>query len=159
MRPVGEDELIGTIRRLLSGSQPGVVLGPGDDAALVEMGDRLGVITSDMLVEGVDFEPGLISTHDLGYKALAVNVSDVAAMGGSPRFALVSLGLPKDVEPSWVVELFGGLLEAAGEHAVSIVGGDLSAAVEAVISVTLTGEVSRSNPVRREGARPHDRIV
>jgi thiamine-monophosphate kinase len=156
---LGEDELIETIRKLLSGPAPGVVLGPGDDAALVEMGDRLGVLTTDMLVEGVDFEPGLISTHDLGYKALTVNVSDVAAMGGSPRFAVVGLGLPKDVEPSWVVELYAGLREAADEYAVSLVGGDLSLASEVVISVTVTGEVSPRGAVTRHGAKPGDRVV
>src|SRR2546427_701624 len=159
MTPTGEDELIDAIRRILSGQQPGVVLGPGDDAALVEMDDRLGVLTTDMLVEGVDFEPGLLSAHDLGYKALAVNVSDVAAMAGSPRFALVSLGVPKDVEPSWVVELFGGLREAADEYAVSLVGGDLSRAGEVVVSVTVTGEVSKRGAVTRSGARPGDRVV
>src|SRR5438105_2204188 len=89
-----EDELVEAIRKILSGPLPGVVLGPGDDAALVETGDpdRVGILTTDMLVEGVDFEPGMFSPHDLGYRALVVNVSDVAAMAGSPRFGLVALG-------------------------------------------------------------------
>jgi thiamine-monophosphate kinase len=154
-----EDELVETIRKLLSGDLPGVVLGPGDDAALVDMGDRLGVLTTDMLVEGVDFEPGLISAHDLGYKAVSVNVSDVAAMGGSPRFALVSLGLPPDVEASWVVELYGGLREAADEYALALVGGDVSMAGEIVVSVAVSGEVSRSGAVTRSGATGGERIV
>jgi thiamine-monophosphate kinase len=158
MSRLSEDELIQAIRRLLSGQAPGVVLGPGDDAALVEMGDRLGALTTDMLVEGVDFELGLTSAHDLGYKALAVNVSDLAAMAASPRFALVALGLPKDVEPSWVVELYGGLREAADEYALSIVGGDLSSASQIVVSVTVTGEVSNRGAVTRAGARPGDRL-
>lgn len=158
MSRLSEDELIQAIRKLLSGQAPGVVLGPGDDAALVEMGDRLGVLTTDMLVEGVDFELGLTSAHDLGYKALAVNVSDLAAMAASPRFALVALGLPKDVEPSWVVELYGGLREAADEYALSIVGGDLSGASQIVVSVTVTGEVSNRGAVTRAGASPGNRL-
>ncbi len=154
-----EDELIETIRKILSGQLPGVVLGPGDDAALVEMGDRLGVLTADMLVEGVHFDLGMLSPRDLGYKAVAVNVSDVAAMGGSPRFGLVALGLPKDVEAAWIVELYGGLREAADEYALALVGGDVSRADRLVISVTVTGEAPRGGTVTRSGAKPEHRIV
>jgi thiamine-monophosphate kinase len=154
-----EDQLVGTIRRLLSGEAPGVRLGPGDDAAVVEMGAHDGILTADMLVEGVHFERHINSAHDLGYKALAVNVSDVAAMGGSPRFVLVSLGLPKDVDAGWVVELYGGLRDGASEYAVSVVGGDTSKADRVVVSVALTGEVARGRAVTRSGARPGDRVV
>src|ERR1041384_1412600 len=153
-----EDELVSNIRRILSGDLPGVVLGPGDDAALVEMGDRLGVLTTDMLVEGVDFEPGMFSAHDLGYRALVVNVSDVAAMAGSPRYAVVALGIPKGTEPGWVVELFGGLREAADEYAVAVVGGDLSRASETTCSVAVTGEAPPGGAVTRSGATPGDRV-
>jgi len=111
------------------------------------------------MVEGVHFERDTISPRDLGYKALAVNVSDVAAMGGSPRYALVSLALPPDVEPSWVVELYGGLRECAAEHAVAVVGGDTSAGPAVMVSVALTGEVAKGGAVTRAGARPGDRLV
>jgi thiamine-monophosphate kinase len=154
-----EEELVGLVRKLLSGDMPGVRLGPGDDAALVEMGPHLGILTSDMLVEGVHFERLVTSAHDLGYKALTVNVSDVAAMGGSPRYALVSLGLPKDVEVGWVVELYSGLRDAAGEYAVAVVGGDMSKADRVVVSVAVTGEVAAGRAVTRSGARPGDRVV
>jgi thiamine-monophosphate kinase len=154
-----EDELVGVLRRLLSGEAPGVLLGPGDDAAVVEMGSHDGILTTDMLVEGVHFERHVTSAHDLGYKALAVSVSDVAAMGGSPRFALVSMGLPKDVDTGWVVELYAGLRDAAGEYAVSVVGGDTSKADRVVLSVALTGEVARGGAVSRAGARVGDRLV
>ena len=96
------------------------------DAALVEMGPYFEILTTDLLVEDVHFRRATTSARDLGAKALTVNVSDVAAMGGSPRFALVSLALPADVELSWVVELYGGLRDAAAEYATSIVGGDSS---------------------------------
>jgi thiamine-monophosphate kinase len=154
-----EDDLVGVIRKLLSGEHAGVTLGPGDDAALVEMGSHLGVLTADMLVEGVHFERATTAPHDLGYKSLAVNVSDVAAMGGSPRYALVSLGLPSDVEPGWVVELFGGLRDGAAEYAVALVGGDTSLSERVIVSVALTGEVAKGGAVLRSGARPGDRVV
>jgi thiamine-monophosphate kinase len=154
-----EDELVEVIRRLLAEDMPGVALGLGDDAALVEMGSHLGILTADMLVEGVHFERHTTSSSDLGYKALAVNVSDVAAMGGSPRYGLVSLGLPLDVEPSWVVELYGGLRDAAREYAMAVVGGDTSRAERLVVSVAVTGEVARGAAVTRSGARPGDRLV
>ena len=154
-----EDELVGAIRRLLSTQDERVRLGVGDDAALVGAGPRTEVLTADLLIEGVHFDRGTISARDLGAKSLAVNVSDVAAMGGSPRFALVSLGLPADVEERWVVELYGGLREAAAEYAVSIVGGDTSRSDIVVISVALTGEVATGKAVTRAGARPGDRVV
>ncbi|HEX9235831.1 MAG TPA: thiamine-phosphate kinase, partial [Actinomycetota bacterium] len=159
MAPFTEDELVETIRKLLSGHPPGVRLGPGDDAALVEPSPHLGVPTTDMLVEGVHFELGMTSARDLGYKAMAVNESDVAAMGGSPRYALVSIGLPPATEGGWVVELYGGLREAADEHAVAVVGGDVSRSDRAVITVTVVGEVSEFGAVTRGGARPGDAVV
>jgi thiamine-monophosphate kinase len=154
-----EDELIETIRKILSGEAPGVRLGPGDDAALVEFGPHLGVLTTDMLVEGVDFERPAFAPRDLGYKALVANLSDVAAMGGSPRYALVSLGLPGEMDPAWVVELYGGAREAADEHGVAVVGGDLSRAPLVVVSVAVTGEVAAGGAVTRSGARPGDRVL
>jgi thiamine-monophosphate kinase len=154
-----EDELIQEIRRILSGEASGVLLGPGDDAALVEAGGGLVVLTTDFLVEGVHFDRGTFSPRDLGYKALTASVSDVAAMAGSPRYALVGLGLPPDAEAAWVVELYGGLREAAGEYAVVVVGGDLSRSDRVVLAVTVTGEVARGRAVSRSGARPGDRVV
>ena len=154
-----EDELLATIRRLLSGETPGVRVGPGDDAAVVDAGGGAALLTADMLVEGVHFDRATISPRDLGYKAVVVNVSDVAAMGGSPRYGLVSLALPSDVEMAWVVELYGGIRDAASEYALVVVGGDTSRADRMVIVVTVTGEAARNAAVTRAGARPGDRIL
>lgn len=154
-----EDDLVSVLRRILSGDAPGVFLGPGDDAALVEMGPHLGILTVDMMVEDVHFDRRLVSPHDLGYKAVAVNVSDVAAMGGSPRYGLVALAIPADLPASWVVELYGGIREGADAYAMAVVGGDTSRAERIVVSVTVTGEVSRGAAVTRSGASPGDRIV
>ena len=154
-----EDELLAVIRKVLSGDGPGVVVGPGDDAAVLETGRGFAVATADMLVEGVHFDRALTSARDLGYKAIVVNVSDIAAMAASPRHALVTLGLPADVDAAWVIELYGGMRTACDEYALSLVGGDLSSARECVISVTVTGEVARGKAVLRSGARVGDRIV
>jgi thiamine-monophosphate kinase len=159
MSGFSEDELVAALRKILAEDVPGVRLGPGDDAALVEFGPHLGILTADLLVEGVHFRRETTSARDLGYKALAVNVSDVAAMGGSPRYAMVSLGIPEDVETTWVVELYGGLRDAGAEYATTIVGGDTSRSDGVVISVALTGEVPEDLAVTRSGARPGDRIV
>jgi thiamine-monophosphate kinase len=154
-----EDELVAELRRLLAGDAPGVVLGPGDDAALVEMGPHLGILTTDLLVESVHFERETTSPRDLGYKSIAVNVSDVAAMGASPRYGLVSLGLPSSTDPAWVVDLYGGMLEATSEYAMSLVGGDVSRSPRIVVSVAVAGQVARGTAVKRSGARPGDRLV
>jgi thiamine-monophosphate kinase len=154
-----EDELIGAIRKVLSGEQPGVALGIGDDAAVVEMGAGQQVLTTDMLVEGVHFERGSISARDLGAKAIVVNVSDIAAMAASPRYALASIGLPSDVEASWVVELYGGMRSACDEYALSLVGGDTNRSGEVVLSVTVVGEVVPGRAATRAGAQPGDLIV
>jgi len=154
-----EDDLIAALRRLLSADAPGVHVGVGDDAAVVDLGRHPAVVTTDLLVEGVHFRRGATSAHDLGYKAIAVNVSDVAAMGGSPRYGTVGLGLRTGDEAPFVMELYGGMLEAAEEYGLSVVGGDLSRADRVVIAVTLVGEVARGHAVTRAGATPGDRIV
>jgi thiamine-monophosphate kinase len=159
VRSFTEDELLEALQRLIPTDAPGVLVGLGDDAAVLDQGDRDGLVTVDMLVEGVDFRLDAVAARDLGYRALAVNLSDIAAMGGSPRHAVVALGIPVATEPGWVVELYGGMLDAAGEHAVSIVGGDLSGSEQIVLSVTVLGEAAQGRTVRRTGAHPGDRLV
>jgi thiamine-monophosphate kinase len=156
---LSEDGLVAAIRTVLSGETSGVVVGVGDDAAVVESGTGSSVLTTDLLVEGVHFERGLISPRDLGTKAIAVNVSDIAAMGASPRYALASLALPSDIEASWVIELYGGMRAACDEYALSLVGGDLSRADRVVISVMVLGEVARGRAITRGGARAGDAVV
>jgi thiamine-monophosphate kinase len=158
-RGFSEDELIAAIRKVLSGDAPGVVIGVGDDAAVVEAGAGEQVLTTDMLVEGVHFERSTISPRDLGAKSIIVNISDVAAMAASPRYALVSIALSPEVEAAWVVELYGGMRAACDEYALTLVGGDLSRADAVVISVTVVGEVASGHAVTRAGARDGDLIV
>jgi thiamine-monophosphate kinase len=154
-----EDQLVAAIRKVLSGDAPGVILGPGDDAAIVEPGRHHAILTTDLLLEGVHFEIEDSSPHDLGHRALVVNVSDVAAMGGSPRFALAAVGLSPDVEAAWVMELYGGMRRAADEYAMAVVGGDTNRSDRTVIAVSVYGEVSKGKAVSRSGARRGDRLV
>jgi thiamine-monophosphate kinase len=154
-----EIELVRAIRKVLSGDAPGVVVAVGDDAAVVEPGRHQGILTADMLVDGVHFDLETTSPHDLGHKAVVVNVSDVAAMGGSPRYGLATIGLPPRVEGAWVMELYGGMREAADECGMALVGGDTSRSDRAVLSVTVYGEVPSGRAVTRSGARPGDVLV
>lgn len=156
---LSEDELIKAVARLLSGSEPGVVVGLGDDAAVVEPGAGQLVLTTDLLAEGVHFERGSISARDLGAKAITVNVSDVAAMAASPRYALVAIAAPGDVDAAWVVELVGGMRDACAEYALALVGGDTNRADLVVVSVAVVGEVAPGRAVLRSGAGVGDRIV
>jgi thiamine-monophosphate kinase len=158
-RRLSEADLVEAIRRVAASSEPDVRVGIGDDAAVVSCGDRLQVLTTDMLVEDVDFDLTTTSARDLGYKSVAVNLSDVAAMGATPRFCLVAAGLPADSDPGWVVELFAGMRESADEHAVAIVGGDLSRSDAVVLSVAMTGEAPPGGVVLRTGGRSGDRLV
>ncbi|HEX9891023.1 MAG TPA: thiamine-phosphate kinase [Actinomycetota bacterium] len=159
MSPLTEDELLSALRKVVSEEAPGVVIPVGDDAAVVDPGRAHMVLTADMLVEAVHFDLDTTSAHDLGYKAIAVNVSDLAAMGAGPRFALISLGLERDVDPAWVMDLYGGMREAAGEYGLAVVGGDLSRAAERIIGVTAIGAVAKGKAVTRSGARPGDVLV
>ena len=156
---LSEEELLEAIRRVLSGTGPEVRLGVGDDAAvLAPTGGEL-VLTTDALVEDVHFVRDPTGARDLGHKAITVNVSDIAAMGASPRAAVCALTLPPDIEVSWVMELFGGMREACDEYALWLVGGDLSRGREVSIAVTVTGEVAPGRAVLRSGARPGDHVV
>jgi thiamine-monophosphate kinase len=154
-----EDALIDAIRRVVSGGADEVVVGPGDDAAVVPPTTGQLVLTTDALVEGVHFRRDVSTARDLGFKAIAVNLSDVAAMAGSPRFALCALTLSADVDAAWVMELAGGMRECCDEFAVSLVGGNIARGRDVTIAVTVTGEVAPGRAVRRDGARPGDRLV
>jgi thiamine-monophosphate kinase len=156
---LSEDELVAAIRKVLSGAGPEVRVGPGDDAAVLAPGSGELVLTADVLVEDVHFTRSITLPRDLGYKAIVVNVSDIAAMGASPRAALVTLTVPRDVEAAWVMELYGGMREACDEHALWLVGGDISRGGEIGISVAVTGEVAPGRAVTRAGASPGDLVA
>jgi thiamine-monophosphate kinase len=156
LNELGERRMISRIRRAFGGPRPDILLGIGDDAALVKAPRSL-LLTTDILVEDEDFRRAVGPPRLLGRKALNVNLSDIAAMGGRPLHALVGLALPGEVEESWLLQFMAGLRSAARESGVALVGGDLSRAGQVMISVTVTGEAR--SPVTRSGARAGDWIV
>jgi len=153
---LGERALVRHIRsRIPQG--PEVTVGVGDDAAVMETG-AVTLVTTDSLVEGVHFERQWAPPRLLGRKALTVNLSDIAAMAGVPRFATVSLHLPADLPFGFVDGLYDGLLERAAETGVSIVGGNVAASHERVtVDVTLLGSGDRV--LLRSGAQPGDLLL
>lgn len=139
----------------------GLARGIGDDCAILkQFAGRDTVITTDLLVEGVDFAREWMEDSCLGYKALAVSLSDIAAMGARPRFALLSIGVPDDIWHSGFLDFFyQGFFNLADRHKVALIGGDVSRTPERiVIDSIVIGEVKRGHAVTRAGARPGDLI-
>jgi thiamine-monophosphate kinase len=148
------------IDRLVTGrAQPAaVVVGPGDDAAVVVAGDGRTVVSTDMLVEGRHFRLDWSTPHDIGRKAIAQNAADIEAMGAQPTAFVVAFGAPADTPTSKALELADGMWHEAGLFGAGIVGGDLVSAPQWVISVTVMGDLGGREPVRRGGARPGDTV-
>jgi thiamine-monophosphate kinase len=161
---LGERALLARIRTRLgsaAGPHEGLVLGIGDDAAVVRPGrNGLTVLTVDAQVEGVHFEWGLSAPADIGARALAVNLSDLAAMGARPRWALVSLMLPGTLAVGDVEDLIGGLAELALRYGVAVVGGNVAQTPgPAVVDVTAVGDGRPRRLLKRSGARPGDELL
>lgn len=161
VQDVGEFGLIDRISLNLAGRTGSVVAGVGDDtAALRPTPGRLLLATCDVQVERVHFNLDTTTPELLGRKCLAVNLSDVAAMGGVPRFALVSLGLPKDTPLAVVDGLYAGLRSIADEFDVDVVGGNVSSTPRGIfVDVTVLGEVEPDRVLYRSGARVGDLLI
>lgn len=161
---LGEFGLIRRLAALLGKEVRGeLITGIGDDAAVWRAGEQCLIATTDTLVEGVHFLPGAMSWADVGWKALAVNVSDIGAMGGEPMFALVTLALPPDTAVEDMDALYGGLQECAETYAVTVAGGDVVSAPQVSITVALIGraQVGDGDPrlLLRSAARTGDTIA
>jgi thiamine-monophosphate kinase len=138
----------------------GVLTGIGDDTAVLAVtpGAKL-LATTDLLIEDIHFRRAYASPRDIGWKALAVNLSDIASMGGTPRFALVGLAIPAPPRLDEVEAFYGGMSDAAAPHGVSIVGGDLSTSPAGwMINVTVLGEHA-GTPRLRSAARPREAVA
>lgn len=156
---VGEFGFISRIREKSPGSQS-VLLGIGDDAAATIMTPGMVLLsTADMLAEGIHFDLAWSDPACLGRKSLAVNLSDIAAMGGIPRYALLSVAIPPQLSLEFMESFINGFLEQAGNFGVSLIGGDTSSSKDGlVISVTLLGEQYPEKIARRSGAAVGDII-
>lgn len=158
----GEFELIAHLTRGLS-SRSDVALGVGDDCAILDLnGDTLLLATCDSLVEGIHFTRQFSSPEQIGRKALAVNLSDIAAMGGEPRYALVSLILPADLSRSYVDNIYAGIRHEATHYSTAIVGGNIASSGKSaplVIDITLLGTIERGHALTRSGAHSGDTLM
>lgn len=156
-----EVDFIAWLRSRLPSPPPSILVGPGDDAAIIDAAGVSGfVATTDMLMDGVDFRLAEVDPRRIGRKSLAVNLSDLAAMGAEPTAALVSLSLPRSGGLTLARELYEGLLPLAEEFKVAIAGGDTNAwDGPLVISVTALGRTTSRGPLLRSGAKPGDAVV
>jgi thiamine-monophosphate kinase len=157
---IGERALISRLLARLPRPSPSLLIGPGDDAAVVRPGRAaLQVLTTDALVEHVHFSRAWASPESIGHKALAVNLSDLAAMGALPRWALLSLVLPPDTPLSFVDGLVDGLAALGSQHGVTVAGGNVTRSPgPVVIDVTAGGEVAQRKFITRAGAHPGDEL-
>jgi thiamine-monophosphate kinase len=161
---IGEEALIERLCKMnaLPASAPGLALGVGDDAAVLapDSSGSLTLVTTDMLTENVDFRLDLITPYQLGWKSAAVNISDIAAMGGEPTFTFPSLGFRADTEVEFVDEFYRGMSECAARFGSVIAGGDMNSVVgDYVISITQLGRVSPDRLALRSKARVGDQII
>ncbi|MFJ4174222.1 thiamine-phosphate kinase [Microbacterium sp. NPDC089696] len=168
-RPDSDDPRLGDLsegeilRAILTRTVPGAhtLIGPGDDAALVSTPSGSVVVTTDTLVHGPDFRLAWSSGYDLGWKAAAVNLADVAAMGARPTALLVALAVPRDLRLSFVEQLADGFREACAALApgCAVVGGDLTVSDVLTVAVTALGDLEGRPAVTRAGARPGDAVA
>jgi thiamine-monophosphate kinase len=160
-KTVGDLGEFGLIARVTAGFSPGrgVLLGPGDDAAVLRAPDGRVVATTDLLVEGRHFRRDWSSPQDVGHRAAAANLADVAAMGAVPTGLLVGLGAPADLPVEWADGLAQGLAEEAFGVGASVVGGDVVGADVVTVAVTALGDLQGRDPVTRSGAQVGDLVA
>lgn len=165
IRKVGEFELVEKIKKIIYPKRKGkgsLITGPGDDAFVAKLSpDFLLVATKDLLIEDVHFRTSWTTPQDLGYKSIAVNLSDLAAMGAvRPLYALVGLALPGDIPVDFVEKLYKGMCVISRKYGLIIAGGDTTSSKKhIVISITLIGEAKKHDIVLRSGAKPGDLIM
>lgn len=160
LKDLGEFGLIEKIKEQFSSLIPDNIEGIGDDCAIIHQEGRESLlITTDLLIEGVHFLKKDISPFELGHKSLAVNISDIAAMGGTPRYAFLSIAFPTDLENSWLKSFFDGLYDLGKKHGILLLGGDTTKSLQGiVINIALIGEAPQQMIKRRSAAKSGDLI-
>ncbi|WP_424211586.1 thiamine-phosphate kinase [Streptomyces sp. BI20] len=158
---VGELGEFGLIRELTARltTTPAVRVGPGDDAAVVSAPDRRVVASTDILIEGRHFRRDWSTAYDVGRKAAAQNLADIAAMGAVPTALLLGLVLPAELPAAWPTELMDGLRDECQVAGAAVVGGDVVRGDTITVSITALGDLRGHEPVLRSGARPGDVVA
>jgi len=161
VRSFSEHEILALLHKKYAKTGTGIKKGIGDDAAVIQPGSsgEYWLITTDMLVEGVDFLREWTTPRQIGHKSISVNLSDIAAMGALPRFFTVSLGLPPGISRHWITEFYRGLNHQGSKYGAVLIGGDLSSSSESIlISITAVGESVGRKVLYRSGAREGDAL-
>ncbi|GAA4968632.1 thiamine-phosphate kinase [Actinoplanes utahensis] len=155
---IAEAGEFGLISRIVArlGSGEATLLGPGDDAAIISAPDRRVVASTDVLVEGRHFRRDWCGPEDIGHRAAAANLADIAAMGAVPTALLVALCIPTGLDIAWAEGLADGLTAESALVGATVVGGDTSSSPTLTIAVTALGDLRGAAPVRRDGAQPGD---
>jgi thiamine-monophosphate kinase len=156
---LGEFRLIDLLAKMAGGGDERLLIGIGDDAAAWQGDESIQLASVDSFIEGVHFTPETTPWPDVGGKALAVNISDIAAMGGIPRYALVSLALPNDSEVDNVTALYTGMLKFAKQYGITITGGDISRAPLVAITITILGNSPTKKILMRSSAKAGDIVA
>jgi len=156
IKQIGEFGLIDRITKKPKNKD--ILVGIGDDAAVVKTKKGLQVLTTDTLVEGDHFRRSWFSPKQIGMKAIEINVSDIAAMGATPKYVLVSLALPKDLDVEFVDDLYNGMWKTCDKYNIEIIGGNMTHSKQIIISITLTGDVNKENLCLRGNAKFGDFI-
>jgi thiamine-monophosphate kinase len=156
---LGEFGLIDLLAKMVGKGDERLLIGIGDDAAAWQGDDSIQLASVDSFIQGVHFTPETTPWPDVGGKALAVNISDIAAMGGIPRYALVSLALPDDSQVEDVAALYNGMLKTAKQYGVSIIGGDISKAPLVAVTITILGSSPTKKILARSSAQAGDIIA
>jgi thiamine-monophosphate kinase len=158
---VADDGEFGLIARVTArlDKGPASLLGPGDDAAIVAAPDGRVVASTDVLVEGRHFRRDWSSATDVGHRAAAANLADIAAMGATPTALLVGFCAPVNLDVRWVEQFTDGLVAEATKAGAGVVGGDMSAASVVTVAITALGDLGGRAPVLRSGARPGDIVA
>ena len=160
LKEIGEFGLIDRIKNIVDTSSAELIVGIGDDAAAFRSSkDHLTLVTTDALIEGVHFDLDYFTFQQLGWRALAVNLSDIAAMGGLPKYAVFSLGLPEKIQVESVEEFYQGAKEVGDKFQTAVIGGDTTQSPDRLfVSVTVVGEVEENKLTLRSGAQIGDAV-
>lgn len=153
---IGEQSLLEILRKRFKRRKRGLVLGIGDDAAVVRNDSTYILLTTDMMVEGIHFDLRWMTPFQLGFKLMSVNVSDIYAMGGVPHYVLLNIAAHRDTDMQLIAELMDGIEYAVEQYGITLIGGDTAASPALMVSAMITGKASKV--ITRKGARAGDKI-